>query len=113
MCHTWTNSLDLRWLSFHHKSFGDDSKSVRQAGIEEKDVHTPDRSRFLLDGVKNVCTASLLGAITTFVRKVWSFHLDVKPYVQSTCNYVLFDTSIKLINHKSGDTLQGLFNEEN
>lgn len=48
-CSTWTGSVARRRLSCSHVRFGNDSKPVGQFGIEEKDVRTPGRSRFLLD----------------------------------------------------------------
>lgn len=75
--------MDLRRLSYNHKSFGDDPKPVRRFGIEVEDVRAPDRARTVLDGAKLVWAASSLGVITVVGHKVWSFHLDVKPFAQA------------------------------
>lgn len=97
--HTWTNSVELRWLSFSHTSFGDHPKPVCQAGIEGKDVCAPGRTRFLLDGAKSVRAASSLGAITTFAQEVWSFHLDIKPFVKAHAILFCLILTSRLINH--------------
>lgn len=101
--HAWTNSVDLRWLSFSHTSFGDHPKPVRQVGIEDVDVCAPAGARFLLDGAKSVWAASSLGAvvISRGGQEVWSFQLDVEPFAKAQAVVFCLILASRLIDHQT------------